>query len=159
SVLRAGHRSPGPQPGGMGRDQPARDLHHRRRRHGAVQVRRPLGGDGLRDPLRARAGRGAEVRALPLLLALAATAAGAEDRYPDSAFFTGVYERVGRDAQSPPGLIDDLLRIDPAAEGWGLRVSRCIAVDEPGWPLDLRHSGYDEVPNILEGRDGPFGLW
>lgn len=99
------------------------------------------------------------MRALPLLLALAATAAGAEDRYPDTSFFTGVYERVGRDAQSPPGLIDDLLRIEPAAEGWGLRVSRCAALDEPGWPLDLRHSGYDEVPNILEGRDGPFGLW
>lgn len=99
------------------------------------------------------------MRRAPLLLALAATAAGAEDRYPDTSFFTGVYERVGRDEQSPPGLIDDLLRIEPAAEGWGLRISRCAALDEPGWPLDLRHSEYDEVPNILEGRDGSFGLW
>lgn len=97
-------------------------------------------------------------RALPLLV-LAATAAGAEDRYPDTSFFTGVYERVGRDGNHPPGLIDDLMRIQPTTRGWGLLLNRCDGPGELSWPLELRPSTYDEVPNILEAGGSPPDLW
>lgn len=97
--------------------------------------------------------------AAALLLAVTAQQAMAEDNRPDPSYFTGVYERVGRDAQTPPGLIDDLLRIDPTADGWGIVIRPCDGGPAEGGPLELRPSGYDEVPNILEGKDGPFGLW
>ena len=47
------------------------------------------------------------------------------------------------------------MRIRPTAQGWGLLVSRCDGREGPGWPLELRPSVHDEVPNILEGA----GLW
>ncbi|GAB1363611.1 hypothetical protein MASR1M32_28470 [Rhodobacter sp.] len=100
--------------------------------------------------------------ALALALALAlcsGSAALAEQSYPDLSYFTGVYERVGRDAGTPPALINDLLRITPAADGKGLTVRSCDPLAHEGWPLELRPGEFDEVPNILEGKDGPFGFW
>ncbi|NGM46832.1 hypothetical protein G5B31_14945 [Rhodobacter sp. SGA-6-6] len=93
-----------------------------------------------------------------LVLTLCAGAAGAEGR-PDPSFFTGIYERVGRDGTDPPGLLDDLLRIQPTVQGWGLLVTRCDGPGELSWPLELRPSSYDEVPNILVAGGGPPDLW
>ena len=92
-------------------------------------------------------------------LLFCAPMAAAEDGVPDPSYFTGVYERVGRDAEDPPGLINDHLRITPANDGWGLVVSGCDGGPQEGWPIELRRSGMDEVPNIVEGRDGPFAFW
>lgn len=94
-----------------------------------------------------------------LLLLLCASPAVAEQTRPDPSYFTGVYERVGRNAASPPGLINDLVRITPAATGWGFVMQDCAVPADPGAALDMRPSGYDEVPNIVEGKDGPFQVW
>lgn len=84
---------------------------------------------------------------------------GAPEGVPPPSFFAGVFERVGRDASDPPGLINDLLRITPTTDGWGLNLNRCDGSDGDGWPIELRHSLYDEVPNILEGKLGATGIW
>lgn len=94
-----------------------------------------------------------------LVLVLSAHGVAAEEQRPDPSYFTGVYERVGRDAASPPGLIDDLLRIEPAAEGWGIVVRSCTALAEPVEQMELRPGEYDEVPNMIEGQSGPFAVW
>ncbi|NPD15330.1 hypothetical protein HOY34_08975 [Xinfangfangia sp. D13-10-4-6] len=110
------------------------------------------------------------------LLGLGSGIGMADDRLPETSFFTGVYERVGKDAAESPGLIDDLVRIVPASEGWGLMLYPCAA--EPGgeatetaekatdWPLELRAFGHNEVPNILyaaddaaDGTEGAGNLW
>lgn len=100
---------------------------------------------------------------LALLLTTPAYAEGVLQEGPADApppeFFTGVFERVGRDASDPPGLINDLLRITPTAEGWGLSLRPCDAVEGQDWPLELRHTSFGEVPNILEGKQGETGLW
>lgn len=95
--------------------------------------------------------------AMPLLIF--AAVAQAESIRPDTGFFTGVYERVGRSGAAPPGLIDDLVRIAPAEGVWALDLSPCVTVPEPDATIRLAPSGYEEVPNILEGKAGPFGLW
>lgn len=78
---------------------------------------------------------------------------------PPVEFFSGVFERVGRDANDTPGLINDLIRISPSNAGWGLTLSPCEARQEEGWPLELRHSGFGEVPNILEGKLNGTPIW
>ena len=95
-----------------------------------------------------------------VLVAMTAFAAGAEQMRPDPVYFTGVYERVGRTASDPPGLIDDLVRIAPTAEGWGLLMSSCGTGMQPdGWPVEMRPGDHDEVPNIIGEDEGPFRFW
>ncbi|MDQ2066605.1 hypothetical protein Q9295_09480 [Xinfangfangia sp. CPCC 101601] len=90
--------------------------------------------------------------------------ARAEDSLPDPAFFSGVYQRVGRDAAMPPGLLNDLVRIEPAAQGWGLVVRSCGAetADETDLPMPLQVSTFTEVRNILEPANeagARYTLW
>lgn len=91
---------------------------------------------------------------IALLFALLPGAALAEPHHPDTDYFTGIYERVGRSGGTEPVLIDELMRIDPAPEGWGLVLSRCGG----GERLVLRRGSYAEVPNLLTGEGDP-ALW
>ena len=90
-----------------------------------------------------------------LLLSFAAGAGLAEA--PPAEYFTGVYERVGRDGAVPPGLLNDVVRIDPAPGG--LAVSACGAA--AGAPLYLlRFDSFGDVQNLLvsQGDEGA-ALW
>ncbi|WP_157970886.1 hypothetical protein [Pseudogemmobacter bohemicus] len=99
-------------------------------------------------------------RLAALALVLVSGAAAAEERRPDPSYFTGVYERVGRSGAEIPALIDDLVRIAPTPEGWGLLLYSCAGGMQPdGWPIEFRPDEYGEVPNILAAKDGPFALW
>lgn len=88
------------------------------------------------------------------LFACLPSAGMAEPHRPDTGYFTGVYERVGRSGGAKPALIDELIRIDPASDGWGLVLSRCGG----GASLVLRPDSYAEVPNLLTGA-GDSALW
>ncbi|MBJ2150863.1 hypothetical protein [Paracoccus sp. IB05] len=85
--------------------------------------------------------------------------AQAETLRPDTSFFTGVYERVGRSGAEAPALIDDLVRIAPFEGAWALDVFPCATGAEQGAPIRLSPSEFNEVPNIVEGKAGRFGLW
>jgi hypothetical protein len=95
------------------------------------------------------------MRTLAALL-LSAGAALAEGPPPE--YFTGTYQRIGRDGASPPGLLNDPVRLDPAGEGLALR--ECAdPVGEPVSPLLLEFDRTGEVPNLLIGEQGPFQVW
>lgn len=85
--------------------------------------------------------------------------AQAETIRPDTSFFTGVYERVGRSGAEVPALIDDLVRITPVDGTWALDVFPCATVADQDAPIRLNPLDFGEVPNILEGQAGPSGLW
>lgn len=85
--------------------------------------------------------------------------AQAETIRPDTSFFTGVYERVGRSGAEAPALIDDLVRIAPVKGIWALDVVPCATGADHDAPIRLNPSGYDEVPNLVVGKAGSFGLW
>ena len=87
-------------------------------------------------------------------LLLGAGVAGAE--VPPPEYFTGVYERVGRDGAVPPGLLNDLVRLDPVDGGLLMRV--CGAGPSESL-LVLRFDEVGDVSNLLTGREGPFQLW
>ena len=96
--------------------------------------------------------------AVALGLAAAAVAPGpVRAEGPPPEYFTGVYERVGRDDAAPPGLLNDRVRIDPV-EG-GLAVSACKTGGEPLFVLEFQAFG--DVTNLLVSRPGRPGpdLW
>lgn len=95
-------------------------------------------------------------RLVGVVLLLAALPAKAEDFYPETNYFTGIYQRVGRSAGDAPGLVNDLVRIDPAAEGWGLELRGCTTPDAA--PLDLRRDTIGEVLNVLVAKEGQSWL-
>ncbi len=90
-----------------------------------------------------------------LVLLLCSGAALAEGPPPE--YFTGTYERVGRNADSPPGLINDVVRLSPAPGGVAL--SECGAGPQEPLSLVLSFDRSGETPNLLVGTEGPFGLW
>lgn len=71
--------------------------------------------------------------------------AGAKTGTPGPEYFAGTYERVGRDAAA--GLLNDLVRIDPA--GTGLKVTACT-----GDAMDLTFGPAFEVENMMTGIQG-----
>lgn len=99
------------------------------------------------------------MRALAVLL-LTAGSAAAETAGPAMDYFTGIYERVGRSAGPQPGLIDDLVRIEPAAEGQGLSLSVCAPDGAPGsGALTLHFDPFGEVTNLLQAGEGRAALY
>ncbi|WP_192931192.1 hypothetical protein [Gemmobacter serpentinus] len=102
------------------------------------------------------------LKRIPALVRISALAliwhgpAVAEDQVPPAEYFTGTYQRVGRDGATPPGLVDDLVRIDPGAAGLELR--GCAAgADAPAQRLAF--DGWGEVPNLLSGGAQDPSLW
>ena len=87
---------------------------------------------------------GAAVLAAALWGAVAAPASAQEPPPPD--YFTGIYERVGRDGGTPPGLMNDMVRI--VAVSGGLEVSACNA-GMRSTPIVLRHDRFGDVGNLL----------
>jgi hypothetical protein len=73
---------------------------------------------------------------------------------PSPEYFTGLYERVGRDDAG--GLVNDLVRLDP--QGEALLLSSCNAQGEP-LSVTLRFEPMFEVENILSGSLGQSTLW
>ncbi|MBN8631606.1 MAG: hypothetical protein J0L76_12195 [Rhodobacterales bacterium] len=72
---------------------------------------------------------------------------------PSVDYFTGLYQRIGRDAEGK--LMEGLVRLDPL--GKGLALTECPLPDlDP--PLELAFDDSFEVENFLTGRQGPFGL-
>ncbi len=94
------------------------------------------------------------MRAVALLL-LTAGAALAEGPPPE--YFTGTYERVGRDAAAPPGLLNDVVRLDPVQGGLALTV--CGDGPAKGPPPVLAFDAVGDVQNLLHGRDAASDLW
>jgi hypothetical protein len=80
------------------------------------------------------------------------SASHAEIPSPD--YFTGLYERIGRDDAGGP--VNDLVRLDP--QGDALALSSCPG---PGKPLSvtLRFDAMFEVDNFLSGPFGQGTLW
>ncbi len=94
------------------------------------------------------------MRAVALLL-LTGGVALAEGPPPE--YFTGTYERVGRDGAAVPGLLNDVVRLDPVDGGLALTV--CGDGPQEGPPLVLAFDETGDVTNLLQGKDGPFELW
>lgn len=93
------------------------------------------------------------------LLALLPMAAAAQDR-PPTDYFTGVYERVGRTADTEPGLLNDLVRLAPDPGGQGLLMTTCAPAGAPGTaPLLLRFDTFGEVGNLLSSDSRDPGLF
>ncbi|MCB6177443.1 hypothetical protein LHP98_04775 [Rhodobacter sp. Har01] len=84
--------------------------------------------------------------AAALALASGAGAAMAEGTPPE--YFTGVYERVGRDGATPPGLLNDLVRMNPVPGG--LAVTPCAEGAEPLFVLGFETFG--DIQNLLVAR-------
>jgi hypothetical protein len=77
---------------------------------------------------------------------------------PSPEYFTGTFERVGRTADVPAHLMNDVVRLDPLPDGTGVMLTRCLTTGpEPG--LALRYDLFGEVPNLLTGKEGPFEVW
>jgi hypothetical protein len=100
------------------------------------------------------------MRLLILLASVLALPVAAREPPPE--YFTGPYQRVGRTGGDSPELLNDRVRLDPLPDGQGVALRRCqgggTAVPaEP--PLELRPDPEGEVPNILQGKEGPFALW
>lgn len=88
---------------------------------------------------------------------LGTDAASAEGPTPE--YFRGVFERVGRTADSPPALMNDFIRLDPTPDG-ALALRSCDGgPGETDDPLILDFDRLGEVPTLLVGRNGPFELW
>ena len=71
---------------------------------------------------------------------------GAERYGPSTDYFTGVYERIGRDDATPPGFINEFVWISPNATG-GVTVAPCLA--DGGAPFDLEFFELFESTNLL----------
>ncbi len=88
------------------------------------------------------------------VLALCAGAAQAEG--PPADYFTGVYQRVGRDSATPPGLVNDVVRLDPAPGGLALTV---CGAGSGQTPFILAFDQIGDVTNLLWGGEGEDELW
>lgn len=87
------------------------------------------------------------MRALTALLLCAGTAA-AEPPPPE--YFAGTFERIGRTGDSPPRLVNDLVRITPDGTG-GLRLAPCAG---DAAPISLRFDRFGDVTNLLSTPEG-----
>ncbi|MFZ1468275.1 MAG: hypothetical protein WAT09_04765 [Paracoccaceae bacterium] len=76
--------------------------------------------------------------------------------WPPADYFTGVYERVGRDAATPPGLVNDLVRLDPKGDRLSMTVCGGGA-DQP--PYLLAFDTIGDVSNLLTGGPDQDRLW
>lgn len=84
------------------------------------------------------------------LLGLTPALAKADRYLPEPDYFTGVYERVGRDGSSPPKLINETVWISPNPTG-GLTVAPCVAGGEAAFPL--KFTELFEATNLLSNND------
>jgi hypothetical protein len=90
----------------------------------------------------------------PALLALLfAAPAVAGPGVPGPDYFTGTYDRVGRDAAAVPGLVDDHLRIAPDGPN-GLRLTGC-----GGEVGRLVFAPFSEIENLMEGVIDAKPVW
>lgn len=87
------------------------------------------------------------MRALAALLLCAGTAT-AEGPPPD--YFGGVYERIGRSGETPPRLVNDLVRLIPDDAG-GLRLTACRG---DAATIDLRFDRFGDLQNLLSTPEG-----
>jgi hypothetical protein len=79
-----------------------------------------------------------------------------DDRHvPPPDYFTGVYERVGRDGATPPGLVNDFVRLAPDDLG-GLMLWTCGPgrQAEPIHTTTLRFDRFGDVANLLSTPEG-----
>lgn len=86
------------------------------------------------------------------LAALVLCAGEAFAEGPPPEYFTGVYERVGRDGATPPGLLNDLVRMDPVEGGLAVTVCGARSANKPLMLLDF--DSFGEVQNLLVSRGG-----
>jgi hypothetical protein len=84
------------------------------------------------------------------LAALLLTAGAALAEAPPPEYFTGVYERIGRDGSGR--MVNDVVRIDPGEGGLVLRVCGAGAGQVPE---RLAFDTFGDVQNLLTGD----GLW
>lgn len=95
---------------------------------------------------------------LPLLAPFLLPGVAAAQDLPPPDYFTGVYERVGRDAGAPAGLVNDRVRLDPDAEGTGLELRHCgRATKAP--EARLAFESFGEVSNLLNGGSADPDFW
>ena len=85
------------------------------------------------------------------VLALLLSAGAAMAQTPPADYFTGVYERIGRDDATPPGVVNDLVRLSPAKAGLALSVCG-EAADTP--PVLLVFDRFGDVGNLLSTPEG-----
>lgn len=90
--------------------------------------------------------------ALAGLLAVLPGMVSAGPGVPGPDYFKGLYVRVGRDAATPPALIDDLVRLEP--RGTGLTLKSCAAAD-----IALTFDPWSEIENLIVGPPATRGLW
>ncbi len=88
----------------------------------------------------------------PCAAFILSTAPALADR-PVIDYFTGLYERIGRDAEGK--LLQGFVRLD--VEGATLQLSQCPSSGLAP-PLTLAYDDTFETPNFLSGREGPFQL-
>jgi len=95
--------------------------------------------------------------AVAAVLAVGVGLGAARAEGPPPGYFTGVYERVGRDSATPPGLLNERVRIDPVKGG--LAVTSCQAGAKPLFVLTFQELG--DVKNLLVARPDQPGvdLW
>ncbi len=81
---------------------------------------------------------------MKVMAALLLTAGGALAEAPPPEYFTGVYERIGRDGSGR--LVNDVVRIDPGEGGLALRVCGAGAGQVPEL---LAFDTFGDVQNLL----------
>ncbi len=94
------------------------------------------------------------LRACLALAVLTGPALAKEDIWAEA--FVGTYERVGRDAATPPGLVDDKVFI--AAEGDGLSLRQCGA-GLAQTPVQFEFVQLGDITNLLHAAAGPSEMW
>jgi hypothetical protein len=93
--------------------------------------------------------------ALSLTLAMLLPGPVLADR-PSLEYFTGLYERVGRDAAGK--LLNDFVRLDASGDSLAMTICPTTPSELTG-PFTLRYSDASEVENFVSGKEGPFELW
>lgn len=85
------------------------------------------------------------MRLAGLLLLVLAAPAFAKPGTPGPDYFSGTYERIGRDGATPAGLVNDLVTIRPA--GRSVTISGCAGPD-----LVLGFGPAFEIVNLMSGE-------